>query len=89
MSDSPQQTTWQLDLADETATARLASEVALIVQAGDLVTLSGDLGSGKTAFARALIRHLSGDDGLEVPSPTFTLMQIYQTPTFPIVHADL
>ena len=89
MSDSPQQTTWQLDLADETATARLASEVALIVQAGDLVTLSGDLGSGKTAFARALIRHLAGDEGLEVPSPTFTLMQIYQTPTFPIVHADL
>ncbi|MCW2573655.1 MAG: tRNA ((37)-N6)-threonylcarbamoyltransferase complex ATPase subunit type 1 TsaE [Frankiales bacterium] len=89
MADSRQQTTWQLDLPDETATANLASEIALILGAGDLVTLSGDLGSGKTSFARALIRHLTEDETLEVPSPTFTLMQVYPTPSFPIVHADL
>jgi tRNA threonylcarbamoyl adenosine modification protein YjeE len=89
MPTTSAQTSWHLDLADEEATRHLASEVALILHAGDLVTLSGDLGSGKTTFARALIRHLTGDDGLEVPSPTFTLMQIYPTQTCPIVHADL
>ena len=58
-------------------------------QAGDLVTLSGDLGAGKTTFARWLIRSMPADPALEVPSPTFTLMQSYDGPRFPIVHADL
>jgi tRNA threonylcarbamoyl adenosine modification protein YjeE len=77
------------DLADERATQRLAAEIAALLAPGDLVALSGDLGSGKTTFARALIRHFAGDAALEVPSPTFTLMQTYDLPLFPIVHVDL
>jgi N-acetylmuramate 1-kinase len=80
---------WTLELPDESGTAALAGELATAVQAGDLLTLSGDLGAGKTTFARALIRLLVGDPTLEVPSPTFTLMQSYDTPRFPVVHADL
>ena len=82
-------TTWTLELPDEAATESLARDIAAAVRAGDLVTLSGDLGAGKTAFARALIRQIVGDPALEVPSPTFTLMQVYDTPAFPVVHADL
>ena len=52
------------------------------------MTLSGGLGAGKTAFARALIRLLSGEQDIEVPSPAFTLMQVYEGLNFPIVHAD-
>jgi tRNA threonylcarbamoyl adenosine modification protein YjeE len=76
-------------LANEQATRRLAADVASTLKAGDLVTLSGDLGAGKTAFARALIRHLAGDERLDVPSPTFTLVQTYALPRFTVVHADL
>ncbi|WP_374545754.1 tRNA (adenosine(37)-N6)-threonylcarbamoyltransferase complex ATPase subunit type 1 TsaE [Rhodoblastus sp.] len=80
---------WRVELPDEAATRALAQEIAGMVGAGDLVTLSGDLGAGKTTFARALIRKLVGDPELEAPSPTFTLMQVYETEGFPIVHADL
>jgi len=76
-------------LADERATHRLEEDVAGLIEPGDLITLSGDLGAGKTTFARALIRHLAGDETIEVPSPTFTLMQTYELPRFPLVHADL
>ncbi len=87
-------TTWYVDVADETGTASLAADIASLVQPGDLVTLSGELGSGKTTFARALIRALVGQRDLEVPSPTFTLLQVYESAVkdaaqFPIVHADL
>ena len=76
-------------LADEEATRRLMVDIAAALEPGDLVTLSGDLGAGKTAFARALIRHLAGDQTIEVPSPTFTLMQAYELPRFTVLHADL
>jgi tRNA threonylcarbamoyl adenosine modification protein YjeE len=76
-------------LPDEQATYRLMIDVAAALEPGDLVTLSGDLGAGKTTFARMLIRYLAGDEAIEVPSPTFTLMQTYELPPFPLVHADL
>jgi len=76
-------------LPNERATRQLAIDVGSILLPGDLVTLSGDLGAGKTAFARALIRDLAGDEALDVPSPTFTLVQTYALPRFTVVHADL
>src|SRR6516225_7268163 len=76
-------------LPDEHATRRLAIDIANSLEAGDFVTLSGDLGAGKTTLVRTLIRYLAGDAAIEVPSPTFTLMQIYELPQFPLVHADL
>jgi tRNA threonylcarbamoyl adenosine modification protein YjeE len=82
-------TTFSLALANETATAHLMADLALLIGPGDVITLSGDLGAGKTAAARAMIRYLAGDDALEVPSPTFTLVQNYDLPPFPLVHADL
>lgn len=76
-------------LPDETATLRLMVDIASTLEPGDMLTLSGDLGAGKTTFARAMIRYLAGDESIEVPSPTFTLMQTYDLPRFSVVHADL
>jgi tRNA threonylcarbamoyl adenosine modification protein YjeE len=77
-----------LDLSDEAMTADLARWLAGFTRAGDFIGLRGDLGAGKTAFARAYLRALTGDPDLEVPSPTFTLVQTYDGPDFPVVHAD-
>jgi tRNA threonylcarbamoyl adenosine modification protein YjeE len=65
------------------------ADLALLIGPGAVITLSGDLGAGKTAAARAMIRYLASDDELEVPSPTFTLAQTYDLPLFPLIHADL
>jgi len=81
--------TFSLELANETATARLMADLALLIGPGDNITLSGDLGAGKSAAARAMIRYLADDEALEVPSPTFTLAQTYELPAFPVIHADL
>ncbi len=83
------ETAWCVKLASEAATRALAMEVRNFVGANDLVTLSGDIGAGKSTFARFLIRSILEEPGLEAPSPTFTIMQVYEGPDFPIVHADL
>ena len=82
-------TTFSLALPNEVATAHLMADLALLIGPGDVITLSGDLGAGKTAAARAMIRYLAEDDALEVPSPTFTLAQTYDLPAFQVIHADL
>lgn len=74
-------------LADEQATASLAAALARKVRAGDVVALSGALGSGKTSFARALIAALG--HGGEVPSPSFAIVQPYEALTPPVWHVDL
>lgn len=76
-------------LADVEATERFAGEMALLIQPGDLIALSGELGAGKTTFARALIRALARDSALEVPSPTFSLVQEYDETRVRVLHCDL
>ncbi len=84
-------TTLSLDLKNEAETIRLGEDLALALTRGDMVRLSGDLGAGKTCLARAIIRAACNDDAMEVPSPTFTLVQIYKTdgPCGEISHFDL
>jgi MurNAc alpha-1-phosphate uridylyltransferase len=77
------------ELADLAATEALAAEVAALLRRGDLLLLAGPFGAGKTAFARALLRCLAGDGALEVPSPSFTLVQSYDTRLGPVHHFDL
>ncbi|MFW2390896.1 MAG: tRNA (adenosine(37)-N6)-threonylcarbamoyltransferase complex ATPase subunit type 1 TsaE [Methyloceanibacter sp.] len=77
---------WRLDVVDLEQLDIFASRVALSLKSGDVVTLSGPLGAGKTTFARALVRHL-GVEG-EVPSPTFAIMQRYETQRLTLVHCD-
>jgi len=78
-----------LTLPDLPATECLAAAVAGLARPGDAILLEGPLGAGKTAFARAFLRAADGDAGLEVPSPTFTLVQTYQTPRGTVHHYDL
>ncbi len=77
-----------VELANPDATVRMAEDVSLALQPGDCLCLSGDLGAGKSTFARALIRAIADDPDLEAPSPTFTLVQAYQL-RIPISHMDL
>jgi tRNA threonylcarbamoyladenosine biosynthesis protein TsaE len=78
-----------LPLATEDDTAAFAARLAARVRPGDTLLLEGTLGAGKTALARALIRARLGDRGLDVPSPSYTLVQTYGEGADEIWHADL
>lgn len=78
-----------LDLPDLSATHALAARLAGLLRAGDAVLLEGPLGAGKSELARAVLRAAAGDPALEVPSPTFTLVQSYDLPAGPAHHFDL
>lgn len=80
--------TISLFLKDEAATIRLGEDLALALKAGDCLALSGDLGAGKSSLARAILRAMADDEGLEVPSPTFTLVQSYDL-RIAVSHFDL
>ncbi len=77
-----------LKLADEAETIRLGEDLVLALKPGDCLCLSGDLGAGKSTLARAFIRAMAEDSELEVPSPTFTLVQSYEL-RIPVAHFDL
>ncbi|NQV44266.1 MAG: tRNA (adenosine(37)-N6)-threonylcarbamoyltransferase complex ATPase subunit type 1 TsaE [Rhodospirillales bacterium] len=83
-ASSPQ----RLIVQGEAGTARLAAVLSSLAGPGDIIALWGDLGVGKTAFARAFINELT-DHTEEVPSPTFTLAQLYDTPSGMIYHFDM
>jgi tRNA threonylcarbamoyl adenosine modification protein YjeE len=76
-------------LADDSATAALGAMLAQSLAPGALVLLSGELGAGKTALARAMVRTLMADPELEVPSPSFALVQPYESAGRLVLHADL
>jgi tRNA threonylcarbamoyladenosine biosynthesis protein TsaE len=78
-----------LDLKDLPATHALAARLAALLRPGDAVLLEGPLGAGKSEFARAVLRAAAGDPALEVPSPTFTLVQSYDLPAGTAHHFDL
>ncbi len=86
MTDTP--TNIDLGLLDMAGLTRLARLVSAMVRPGDLIRLSGGIGAGKTAFARAIIRALADDENLEAPSPAFALHQRYFTPRLPVSHFD-
>lgn len=81
----------EFDLPSEAATRRLGVALSRLVAPGDLLLLRGDLGAGKTALARALVQSHLAAHGLsdDVPSPSFTLVQTYESPALLVTHVDL
>jgi tRNA threonylcarbamoyl adenosine modification protein YjeE len=75
-------------LPDFAATRAFGGRLAALLHSGDVVALEGDLGAGKTELARSVIRALAGEP-IPVPSPTFTLLQVYELPGLTVTHADL
>ena len=80
------QQTFTIQKINEIEICKLAENLASLSVTGDIITLSGDLGVGKTVFARAFIKSLKYEG--HVPSPTFTLLQTYETQPVPISHFD-
>lgn len=77
-----------LEISGEAGMASLGAAIARVIAPGDRIGLSGDLGAGKTTLARAVLRALADDPALEVPSPTFTIVQDYAL-AVPVRHVDL
>ena len=77
-----------IQLPTEESTKAIAAELAQILRTGDTILLSGEIGAGKSFLCRAILRHVFGED-LEVPSPTFTLVQTYESDTAEYWHCDL
>jgi tRNA threonylcarbamoyladenosine biosynthesis protein TsaE len=80
---------FSMPLPNEQATEALGATLAARLKPGDVVGLKGDLGAGKTTLARAIIRAAAADPDLIVPSPTFTLVEVYDTPRGTYWHFDL
>lgn len=82
-----------LIVKNEAGTMELGQDICLSIAGGGIIHLRGDLGSGKTTLARSIIRNLSGDINLEVPSPSFSILQEYQIDHNPqiseVLHSDL
>ena len=81
-------TEWSFILHSESALAAWGAQLASILKTRDVIALEGNLGSGKTTLARAIIRAIYGEATV-VPSPTFTLVQIYEGERLAIWHCDL
>ena len=80
---------FSMPLPNEAATESLGETLAMRLKPGDVVGLTGDLGAGKTTLARAIIRAAADDPDLIVPSPTFTLVEVYETLRGTYWHFDL
>lgn len=81
--------TWQIEAATQARSGALAELVAVFARRGDVIALEGDLGAGKTTWARAFIRAMIADAEAEVPSPTFPLQQVYDGARSSVSHFDL
>jgi tRNA threonylcarbamoyl adenosine modification protein YjeE len=80
-----------LNLPSEKATNQFGKNLSNLIEVGDIIYLSGEMGSGKTTIARSIIKNLLVNQykDIEIPSPTFTLVQVYSCKDFNIGHADL
>ncbi|WP_417819259.1 tRNA (adenosine(37)-N6)-threonylcarbamoyltransferase complex ATPase subunit type 1 TsaE [Terasakiella sp.] len=78
----------KIEIKNQNETEEIAQRLATIAEPGDVIALHGDLGVGKSVFSRAFIRAMTSPDE-EVPSPTFTLVQIYETEACELYHFDM
>jgi len=89
MPGSPVPILKSMPLENAAASESLGAALAPLLRRGDVVCLQGDLGAGKTTLARGLLRTLAGDPDMDVPSPTFTLVEVYEFPALSVWHFDL